>query len=336
MNINRFFSGVAGHGSFNQQDAGRKTIFAGDFLDLGKTKGAGAFDRVSQIREQARKKASKIIGDVFDSEKKLGQQITEMKEKSQELTQIRKESIEELKKAAEKQTSLMEYYGVEEGSEEYKDLELLRRERDAVPYTDSALTPEEERELARIHEQGITAFQRDMLELDGVIGYHEEQLESADSGISSINSSLRQMQIERLKSDPMLEAKNQAEEVMIQASKEILGEFRKEGMEHIEEKLEEVVEKAKEEAEKKEEQEEKLEKSKEKKEELEEQIQAVKDHVSEKEEKMPEPDLDALDLDLMTSYNDTRKQADKELERLIENLELIMDDLKGAEIDVNL
>lgn len=332
MNISRLFSGVADRNSLNQQSTGRKTIFAGE-LGLGQAKGTQQFDRVSQIREQARKKASKILGDVFDSEKKLEQQITEMKEKSGELVSLRRESMEELKKAAQNQTSLMEYYGVEEGSEEYRELELLRRERDAVPHTDSALTYEEEKEIARIHERGVTDFCKDMLELDDTIAYHEGQLQSAESGISGINESLRQMQIERLKSDPMRKAMDQAEEVMQSASKEILGEFRKEGMEHIEEKIEEVVEKAKEEAEKKEEQEEKLKERKEKKEEMEEQIQAVKEHVSEKEESIPEPDLD---LDLITSYNATKNKADKELERLIENLEMIMDDLKGAEIDVNL
>lgn len=331
MKINYYFSGVEGHGVFSRQDSGRKMIYAGDLMDFGRAKGIKEFDRVTQIRDQAKKKASKIIGDVFASEKKLQQQITDMKEKSLELTDVRKMSMEELKKAEENRSDLMASYNVSEDSDEYRDLELLRRERDAIPNTESALTSEEERELARIHEQGISDFQRDMLEQDDISKYYEEKLQSAESGIAGISSSLRQIQIDRLKSHPMLDAQAQAEEVMIQAGKEIMGEFRKEGMDYIEEKLDEVVEKAKEEAEKKEELEEKIEERKEKKEELEEQIQAVKEGVEEKEESIPEPDFD-----LMTSYNDTKNQADKELERLIENLELIMDDLKGAEIDVNL
>lgn len=334
MKINYYFSGVEGHGVFSRQDLGRKMIYAGDLMDFGRAKGIKEFDRVTQIRDQAKKKASKIIGDVFASEKKLQQQITDMKEKSLELTDVRKISMEELKKAEENRSDLMATYNVSEDSDEYRDLELLRRERDAIPNTESALTSEEERELERIHEQGISDFQRDMLEQDDISKYYEEKLQSAESGIAGISSSLRQIQIDRLKSHPMLDAQAQAEEVMIQAGKEIMGEFRKEGMDYIEEKLDEVVEKAKEEAEKKEELEEKIEERKEKKEELEEQIQAVKEGVEEKEESIPEPDLP--DFDLMTSYNDTKNQADKELERLIENLELIMDDLKGAEIDVNL
>lgn len=336
INLNKLFYNAAAGSQTNSANTGRKTLFAGDLLGFGRNGSAGKFDRVSQIREQARKRASKIIGDVFSAEKELDQQISDMKDKSQELAGIRSESIKELKKVEENKAALMESYGVDKDSEEYKDLELLRRERDAKPFTDSALTPEEERELERIHGQGLTGFQRDMLEQDEFATYHQEQLDRAEQGISGISSSLRNIQIERLKSDPMVDAQSQAEEIMVQASKEIMGEFRKEGMDHIEEKLQEVVEKAKEEAEKKEELEEKLEERKEKKEELEEQIQAVRDKTAQKEESIPKPELERIDLDVMASYNDTKKHADKELERLIENLEMIMDDLKGVEVDVNL
>lgn len=337
MNIKAgsLFGGVADKSQLGGQNTGRKTIFAGDILGFGRAKGAGV-DRVTQIREQARKKASKILSDVFDAEKGLDQQIADMKEQSQKYVDIRRASIQELKKVEENRQALAEQYGVDTDSDEYRDLELLRRERDAVPGTESALTAEEERELERIHKEGITRYQKEMLEQDDVANYHQEQLDRAEKGISSINSSLRSIQIERLKSDPMLEAQSQAEEVLQQASKEILGEMRKEGMNHIEEKLQEVVEKAKEEAEKKEEQEEKLEKIKEKKEDMEQQIEAVRDKTEQKGESVPEPELDELDLDVMSSYNDTRKHANKELERLIENLEMIMDDLKGAEVDINL
>lgn len=337
MNIkaSSLLGGAAENSQMDSQSTKRKTIFAGDILGFGRAKGAGA-DRVTQIREQARKKASKILADVFSAERELDQQIAEMKDKSEEYTGIRSESIQELKKVEENRQALAEQYGVDPDSEEYRDLELLRRERDAVPGTESALTAGEERELERIHKEGVTRYQKEMLEQDDVQTYYQDHLDEAENGISSINSSLRSIQVERLKSDPMLEAQSQAEEVLQQASKEIIGEIYNEGKNHIEEKLQEVVEKAKEEAEKKEEQEEKLEEIKEKKEELEEQIEAVRDETARKEEPVPEPALDELDLDVMSSYNDTRRHANQELERLIENLEMVMDDLKGAEVDVNL
>ena len=41
-------------------------------------------------------------------------------------------------------------------------------------------------------------------------------------------------------------------------------------------------------------------------------------------------------MDVLDSYNKTKKKADQELEKLIDNLEMVMDDLKGAAVDVNL
>lgn len=337
MNIkaSSLFGNITDKDQLGSQNTGRKTIFAGELFGKNRTKGAGT-DRVTQIQEQARKKASKILSDVFDAEKELDQQITEMKEKSQELIGVRSESIEELKKAEVNRQALAEQYGVDTDSEEYKDLELLRRERDAIPGTESALTAGEERELERIHKEGLTQYQKQMLEQDDAAQYYQNQLDQAEQGISGISSSLRNIQIELLKSDPMVKAQSQAEEVMIQASKDIISEIRKDGMDHIEEEIQKVVEKAKEEAEKKEEEKEKLEESKEKKEELEQQIEAVRDHASQKEEPIFKPEFEEIDLDVMSSYNDTKKHANKELERLIENLEIIMDDLKGVEVDVNL
>ncbi len=328
------FGITAGSNQTGSEGAGRKTIFAGDFLNQEKTNGNKKFDRVSQIRQEAQKKASKILGDVFESEKKLEQQVQEMKDKCQEFVGIRSDSIKELDKTATEKASLMESYGVGEDSQEYQDLQMLRREQEAIPGTETALTREEELELERIHESGVTAFQRDMLEQDAKEKVYQEKLDSAEAGITGITSSLREIQIERLKKDPMLEAQDQAEQVMKQAGKEVISEIRSEGMEHIEEKLQEVVDKAKEKAEKKEEEEEKQEAIQEKKEQLEEQIEAAKENSSEKEEALS--DLEEIELDVLDAYNNTKKKADQEIEKLIDNLEMIMDDLKGAAVDVNL
>ena len=287
------FSLVGNH--FKQEETGRKTIFAGNILQTGKPNGKTSFDRTSQIREEAQKKAAKIVEDVFDAEKKFQKQIQDMKDMSQEYVEIRSESIQELQNIEAKKEELSKAYEGKEDSQEY--LSLLK----------------EQDEMAQVY---------------------QNKLEQAETGISGINSSLRSIQIERLKSDPMVEARSQAEEIMKQASKDIIGAIRGEGMNHVEEKLQEVVDRAKEEAEKKEEEEEKREAVKEKKEQLEKQIQAVKENTSEKEENLPE--LEEMDMDVLDSYNKTKKQADQELEKLIDNLERVMDDLKGAAVDVNL
>lgn len=281
IKANSLFNGKAAENDrLKGQATQRKTIFAGDLPGMGQKKGAAGNERVNQIRDAARKKAAKVIGDVFREEKKMDEQITKMQDKSQELMKLRADSIEELKKIEERRAALAETEGVSEDSDLYKDL-------------------------------------------DKAALYHQNNLQQAESGISGIVSSLRDIRIELNKSDPMLKAQGEAEKIMEQAGKEIIGEYRKDGMKHVEEEIQKVVEEAKEKAEEKEEQEEKLEKIKEKKEELE---------PEKKAEKEPEK-IDTVDL---YDYADKKKSADKELERLIENLEMILDDLKGVEVDVSL
>ena len=152
-----------------------------------------------------------------------------------------------------------------------------------------------------------------------------------------IQKSWADMKIERLKSDPMVEASEQAEEIMLQANQEIIGELRKEAVEHVEEKLEETVDAAKEQAEKKEEEQEKLEEQKEKQEELEKTIEKAKESSdSTASNNTVRHDVFEVDMDAITSYNSSKNKIDQELEKIIDELNLIMEDLKGAEVDVNL
>ena len=227
-----------------QSEMGRRTLFAGNLNQ--KT------DTVSQIRERAQKKAGKIIGDVFGAEKNLDNMVQEMKEQSAKLLDDRVHYAEELQRVYGEQAKLMEDNEITEESAEYKDLELLRKERDAaLPNSKIEITEEEQEQLDRIHEQGLTQFQMDMLEKDEAVKVYSSRKEAAEKGVAAIADSLRFIQIERLKEHPMVDAQKQVEGIMKQANDEIIGEARKEGMENIDEKLNEIVEKAEEEAEKK-------------------------------------------------------------------------------------
>lgn len=144
----------------------------------------------------------------------------------------------------------------------------------------------------------LKQVQQDMLEKDEVSQVYLDRIHEAEQGIASINSSLRGIQIERLKKHPMIDAQKNAQDILMQASKEIIGELRNEAVDHIQEKLDEVVEKAQEEAAKKEEDDE---------------VQEV-----------------------VSAYQGKKSKADQELKKMMDNLELILEDIKGAEVDVNL
>lgn len=157
--------------------------------------------------------------------------------------------------------------------------------------------------------------------------------------IRSLRENIFDMKQERLKTSPMLEAEDSAEEIMQQASKEIIGQLRSEAVNYVEEKLQEEVEKAKEQAAKKEEQEEKLEEQKEKKEELEEMVEKNRESNHDETESSSQTKMSVEDfeeIENMVSYKTGKKKANQELEKMVDNLNLIMEDIKGAEIDVNL
>lgn len=276
---------------------GRSTIFAGDM--------AVRPDSIMLKKQEAQKQAMKIVGDTFDVEKKASQSLKDMADQIEELKSQNLENNREIQKINDKRDSVMESYGVTEDSAEHKDLELLRKERDLVPGSEESLTEEEQERLAEIHNAGLTDYQKDMLELDDQEKEYRSRIDGNNAGINSLNASLRSAKIDRLKSDPMVEAAKQSEEIMEAANKDIIGALYNEAKEHIEEKMQEEKEKAEKRAEKKEE-EEKLEEAKEEREEIQEELL------------------------------EKAAENDSELDELLDKLKLIDEDLKGVTVDKNL
>lgn len=234
-------------------------------------------DSILLKRKQAQKQAMKIMSDMFETEKKADAGINEMSDKVQELQEQKLTGLEELKRLdAEKAELEAGYDSAEEGSEERQNLDARRKE------------------------------------LEEETAIWQKTVASSDEGTKSIHRAISDTKIERLKSEPMKEAQNQAEAVLEAANKAIIGDLMNEAKKHIEEKMQEENEKAKKAAEKKEELEEKLEAKDEKEEKMEEWIESTKD------------------------LAETKQKADKEIEEMIDELKLIQDDLKGAAVDANL
>lgn len=311
-----------------QREGNKSTIFAGDL-------GVGP-DKIQIKRQQAQKQAMKIVGDTFAAERELDQSVAGMEERLKVLQDETAGCHEELKRIGNTRNELTEHYGVTEDSEEQADLELLRKEREAnKPASSVTLDYEETKRLEKIHEKGITGYQTDMLELDDQQEVYEKNLSDGEAKIKSIRTALSDTKIDRLKSNPMLEAQKQADEIMEAANKEIYGELVNEGKKHIEEKMEEEKEKAEKRAEEKEEQEEKEEAAEERKAEMEQFIEGTKQQTEAKREELPSE----RDQEQMASYNDpnnAKTEAAKEIEEILDELKLIQDDIKGAAVDTNL
>lgn len=147
----------------------------------------------------------------------------------------------------------------------------------------------------------------------------EDSIEAARQGIQSENALIRSTRLEKLKHDPMVAAEQNAEKVMEASSKEIIGMLMQEAKDHVDEEMEEKKKAAEEKAEKEKEEEEKLEKIKEEKDEKEEFAERVADST-----------------ELMVEGDSTMDEVQKEIQKVIEEMKLIEEDIKGAAVDASM
>lgn len=320
---------AARHAAERDKGEKRNTIFAGDI--------GVRPDSIQIKRQQAQKRAMKILQDTFAADREMDQSMKEMAGHAEELQNQAAGYRKQLGEIGVARDELAENYGIEADSREVEDLELLRKERQANdPTSGVSLSEEEEKRLGEIYAEGLTGYEKDMLELDDREELLQNKIKGAQQGIEGIRSSLRDTKIERLKSNPMVKAQGDAEEIMMQANKEIYGDLINEGKQHIEEKLAEEKEKAQKIAEKKEEEEEKEAKKKEQEAQTEAWIEGTKEAAESSERNLP----DASEVDQMYSYNNPdaagKTEAEKEIEEMLQEMQLLKDDIKGAAVDAGL
>lgn len=287
-----------------------------------------ATDPIAQKKQQAREQAMKIVGDTWAGEQKIDADIEARRGRIRELKEEIGACNKEIQWFEEERTRLQEVYGVADDSKEQQDLELLTKEIDSkIPGKNVSLTKEEREQIARIKAGGLTEYQTRALELKELAGDYEVQKYKLSKEIETENAIISATRIERLKSDPMGDARKQADAVLEAASEEIVGMVMEAGVEYVDEKLEEQVEAAKERAEEKEIQEERLENIKEQKEETLETVERSKKKQERVSEEIVETSAELTDIDT--------KQAEvqKELKEVMDKMKLLAEDIKGVKVD---
>lgn len=295
------------HNGGAEEKKGRNSIFAGDL--------SKKFDPVTKKREMARKQVMKIVSDAWAGEQKIDKGIEEIRDKVKEHLKQRSEIEGMIKEVDEEREALKGTYGVVEGSQEEQDLELLEKETDEVP-----LTEEEKERLVQIKENGVTEYQQRSLELKEHRKHYEEKLSIVENEAFAELASITSTRIDRLKYQTMVKAQGKAEDIMEAASKEIVGMLRDEAKDHIDEEMEEKKEAAEEKAEKEEEEEEKIEKAKASKEEKEEFSEGVSEQIEDTSR-------------ALTQAESTVDDVQREIKKLMDELKLLEEDLKGAAVD---
>lgn len=229
-NQNFFAGGVtetrrmAGHAQDGRQKKKGFAVFAGGLRDT-------LSGRIEQKRQEARKKASKIIREQFSSDQEITKNMETRREDAKALAGEKK-MIQDFRKEAEKTLELAEKW--------------------------ETATPEEETEKKTV-----------ILEQEKLIRDYNIQEQKKEGEIGEIYSSIADTKRELLKHDPMVKAQKNADAVMDSAADQIKAMIWEDAKDTIDENLNEKFEEAKEAADKKEEQKEKLEGVKEDKKEAE-------------------------------------------------------------------
>ena len=169
---------------------------------------------------------------------------------------------------------------------------------------------------ASLLEQGYDENSDEVRQLSEGLKEYNKQAMDTQNELTTENAVIRQTKIERLKSNPMGEARDQADAVMGAASDEIMGMLIDEGRDHIDEKQEEEKKKAQE--------------AQEKKQELEEKLEARKED-RKGQEQLTRDIVEAAQK--LNGGTDSVAQAQQEIKDMMNKLKLVEDDVKGAAVD---
>ena len=221
-------------------------------------------DNAKSVRSTlAKKRADKLVGNVFKSDKKMDLGVNEMKEKREALLTDTTKQLKELSDLKDQRKEMLSQADDPVMAQNIKDID----ER----MTEIWKKVEENRVLAKTYGQAVS-----------------------------------DVKVERLKSHAMVDASNEAEDLLIQSAKELAASLMDEAKSNIEEDMEKTKEEAQ--------------KAKEK-----------------QEEKKPDKDKTEETLaEKLVEQSKKKEDADEKIKKMIDELNLLMDDIKGIEVDTNI
>lgn len=314
--------------NLNGLPGGKKNVFAGN-LNLGS-------DPIAQKRKEAQEKAFKLVKDAWENDREVEKSITSMKEHYYGLQAENLEYGKELDDIHEDEKVLQELYGVPEDSKEQEDLELLKKRQDYNNRVGEAPTAEEYERLAEIDKQGLTEYQQRALEMNGRAGILKKKINDNKNIMQADVANVKSILLEKLKSDPMVDAQKAAEEINQATNDEIIGMLKQDAMDYIDEKLEEAEKQADKKAEEKEEKEklqEEIELKRAVQEAMIEQTKEAVDRAKSKEQQQEAPDIGFDEMLDLTRNNPAASDVQQGLADIKNSMKLVEADLKGIKVD---
>lgn len=307
----------------------KSKVFAGD-LNL-------IDDPVTKKRKEAQQKALKVVKDAWDIDRSIDADIQERRDHYDKMKTLYSEAQDEVLKINDQKKALREQHMVEPDSQEQKDLELLEKRQVCMSGKfNIELTEEEWKRCEEIDKAGLTNYQEQALELNKRSIHFREELKEAQKGMKEDVAKIKAIRLERLKSDPMVEAEKNADQIMENASKEIIGLLKQEAVDNMDEKQQEAEEKAKDTKEEKKEEEKKLEEQKLERAKQEAMMMQTKEAA--RKVRAQQKCVEASDVDMgeiVTLARDYRQpeNVSQTLNEIKNNMKLLEADLKGIQVD---
>jgi len=179
----------------------------------------------------------------------------------------------------------------------------------------------DETKLSELGERGQEYLGR-YLELEKAKGEFKAQFHEANKEFLEEDSIIHGIKLGRLKSHAMADAQKQKDEMMIAASKEAATGMMNEVKEKIDEEQKEQEEKAKEKAEK---------------EEAEEELrEAIREKAEGSKDSDDNPALEASETENFIHLESTKTDVKEEVQKMVNEMNLLVEDLKGAAVDKTL
>lgn len=316
MKINNT-SVFVGNDSLRADNVEQKNSIAGDRKSIDGRMFSAKQDPIAAKREEAKKKAMQIVGNAFANELKIDDDLNERRERIKSLQKDIGEANRAVKDLEDGRAALKDVYGITEDSQEEKDLKLLEKQiRYKMPGSDVHFEKGDLERISELKKNGLSEYQQRSLEMLEQETPYIQSVNENKKEIMTENQIITATELERLKTHPMLDAKEQAEAVMEAARKEIIGMMVDEAKDHIDEEAKEQKEKA--------------EAEKEKEEELQARIDAAKEKRKESE-KVTEDILEGASE--VASVQKDVSSAQQEVKDMMSKMKLIEDDIKGAAVD---
>lgn len=261
----------------NADSSGRMRVFAGG---MGMQQPLDA--QMEEKRAVAMEKAKKLLSDVFAAEKSIDDDLAERTNRIKASEQAIVDANKELAGLDAEKEKLKEQYGVTgEEPEEMLSAEY-KMQRD---------------ELTRYKEP------------------YQQAIEEAKKVVEEERRIIAAIEVERLKSDPMVETSKQAENILTSAKEEIAGMAMDAAVEHLQETAEEA---------------------KEKQEAAKEKAEAEETKRKEREERRKEAELSDMPVQELLNLEQVRGELKQEVDQMLVEMKLLAEDIKGSMVDEQL